>query len=181
MTDPADPATGASGMPPAAPLPRRRWLLGAALFLSLSLNLLVIGVVAGSLWVRGGPDSTRRAAVDFGSAPYLAALHEDDRAALRRRWAAEGGDLRRIRAERQADLAALAAALRAQPHDPAAVAALLAATQARTAARQSRLLELLAERLAGMDAAERAAYADRLEAGLRRGPRPPSDRRPRAD
>lgn len=157
--------------------PPRRWLW-LALGLSLSLNLLVAGVVLGALWSRGAAPE-RPARIDLAAPPYIAALDAADRAALRAAWRAEGPDLRRLRAERQSERAALAAAVRASPFDAAAVAALLQAQSDRLADRQALSQRLLLERLATMTEAERAAFAERLEAGAPRGPgrsRPEPDR-----
>lgn len=183
MTDPAPPRPpmpASSGLPP-SPAPRRRWLMGAALFVSLALNLLVLGLVLGALWGRDGPMSARTVRIDLGTVPHVVALDERDRAALRRDWEVRGPDLRRIRAQRQAELEALATAIRAEPFEPAAVTALLEAAQARTAERQVLLLELVAARITAMSAAERAAYADRLEAAARRTSRRPMEGRVRPD
>lgn len=153
----------------------RRWLRRGVLTVSLALNLLVVGVLAGALWQRGGwpPEAAGRP-----SAPaYLAALEPADRAALREGWRAQGPDMRRLRAERRNDMAALVASLRAEPFDPASLEAALAAQASRLAERQALSRALLAERVAAMTPAERAAYADRLQAAAEAPPM----RRPRRE
>lgn len=168
---------------PSTPPRRRRWL-APALFASLAVNLLVAGVLLGLvLPASDDPAGDRpRARVDMGGTAWLAALAPEDREALRAAWAARGSDLRGLRAERQAELAALAEVLRAADFDPEAATEALAREAERRAERQAVLHGLLVAHLSEMPAAERAAVADRLEAaaarpgrglGLRRGARPP--------
>jgi hypothetical protein len=154
-----------------------RWLK-AALVASLALNLAVAGIVAGALL--GERRDQRRlppaeAARELGLGPYTRALELADRRALgtavRERLRTAGGP-RAIRAEIRQDFAQVLAAIRADPFDADRVAALIAAQAARAEARRDLGAALLVERLAEMDAERRAAYADRLEAGLRRFARP---------
>jgi hypothetical protein len=165
-----------------APAPRApgRWLK-AALVVSLALNLAVAGIVAGALL--GERRDARRPppaelARELGLGPYTRALDIADRralgAAVRERVRAASGP-RAIRAEIRQDFAQVLAALRAEPFDPGRVAALIAAQGARAEARRELGAALLLERLAAMDAGARAAYADRLEAGLHRLARPPRE------
>ena len=59
--------------------------------------------------------------------------------------------------------------MRADPFDPAALKAALAALEARNAERLELGRTLIETRLIEMSPEERAAFADRLEKGLRRG------------
>ncbi len=152
----SDPAAGPPG-------PRRHRVLGTALVLSLAVNLLVLGVVLGMVWTRGGVSTPRAVQVDFGAMRYAAALEPADRAALRAAWRDRGPALRDLRVERQSDLATALEILPARPFDPAALEAVLVRQGARAADRQSLARELLVERVAAMTEAERAAYADRLQ------------------
>jgi hypothetical protein len=68
----------------------------------------------------------------------------------------------------RAELAALLATLRAEPFDPAATETALGAIARRTTDRLDLGSELLADRILAMTAAERLAFADRLERGLKR-------------
>lgn len=165
-----------------SPAPRApgRWLK-AALVVSLALNLAVAGMIAGALL--GERRDTRRPpatemARDLGLGPYTRALETEDRRALgdavRARVRAAGGP-RAIRSEIRQGFAEVLDAIRAEPFDPDRVADLIAAQGARAEARRELGAALLVERLAGMDAARRAAYADRLEAGLQRFARPPRE------
>jgi uncharacterized membrane protein len=161
---------------PTVPQRRRRWPT-VVLVLSLVLNFLGLGVVAGVFLGQGGAPGGR-APDNAGALPYLSALDAEDRAALRAAWRREGPGLSALRTQRRAETAAMVAALRAEPFDRAALEAALAAQTAALAERQALAQRLLVDRLAGMDAASRAAFADRLEAGMRRRAPPPDARRP---
>jgi len=79
-------------------------------------------------------------------------------------------DARDRRQAARQDFARLADALRAEPWDRAAVSTLLARHGQRTAERLDLGHRLLIERIEAMSPAARAAFADRIEAGLQRGP-----------
>jgi len=141
--------------------------LRIALGVSVALNLLVAGLVVGAVLRDGGPRDRMLRDLDFG--PFTEALTREDRDALRRDFVARSGGFRDMRAEMRADFNALLAALRAEPFDIDAARAVLEGQQTRL---QSRLVlgqDLLLERLAAMSPEARAAFADRLEQGLRRG------------
>lgn len=141
--------------------------LRIALGLSLALNLLVAGLVAGAVLRDGGPRERMVRDLDFG--PFTEALSPNDRDELRRDFVQRAPDLRGMRQAMQADLETFLAALRTEPFDPAALAQVLASQQGRMARRVELGQELLLDRLTAMDPAERAAFADRLERRLRRG------------
>lgn len=148
------------------------------MWVSLALNLLVVGVVGGTMLNRahemGEAAPPGGALISYG--PYTRALNPEDRKALRGALMRNAPHLRANRREVRQDFDRLLAALRAQPFDKAAAQAVLDTQQGRVEeqARQVRLLVL--DQIAGMSDAERAAFADRLEAALRRGPpRPPRD------
>lgn len=145
------------------PSRRWRWLLG----LSLALNLLFVGLVAGAI-LRGGPHGGGKPGAELRSfgAPYLRELPKAERRALFRALR-EGGHLP-DRAARRAAYDTMVAALRAQPFDPAQAATVLRAyagtlTQAQGAAQEEWLRHVSA-----MSDADRAAYADRLDARMQR-------------
>ncbi len=141
-----------------------RWMR-IALFASLAVNLLIVGLVAGALWHGGRMMPPREA----GFGPFEAALDKDDRAALRRAFVARAGELGRPRREMRAQMNAILAALRATPFDAAALSQAMEAAVARTEARLQLGQSLMADHLTALTDAERAAFADRLEAALRRG------------
>lgn len=131
----------------------RRWRI--VLLASLGLNLLVVGLALGALW--GGPGRERPPGMR-GIAPLVMALPEADRAALARAVDTRGRpDARRARFD------ALLAELRRDPFNPEAARAALAAQRELGARRMAQGEAALVARLAAMGAAERAAYADRLD------------------
>ncbi len=156
-------------MPP-APRPRvsrrLRWVLG----LSLALNLIVVGFLAGAAFrLREGGPGALPDPRHYGTA-YVRALPREDRRALRRALRREARDLVG-RAERRAHYAAILEALRRESLAPTELETILA-EQARTAeGLQTRAQRLWLGVVLEMSPAERAAYADALEAELARGPR----------
>lgn len=143
--------------------------LKIAFALSVALNLLVAGMVAGAWLKGGGPGHGLPRDLSFG--PFSEALSHEDRRAIRRALWAEKDSLRAGREAAQAEFEALLTALRAEPFDPAAVDAALTAVVARSETRLAKGQELLTDRIADMSAVDRLAFADRLETSLRRGPR----------
>ncbi|MEL6799059.1 MAG: periplasmic heavy metal sensor [Pseudomonadota bacterium] len=161
-------------LPPADPAQTTRsplWMR-ITLVVSLALNLLVIGIVVGALATRGGrEDGTRPlgALRDLGPTPFIVALDPEHRRDLAQSMRGEAASLRENREELRTRFEALLAALRADPFDPDAVAALLGEQRQVGARRQAIGEKLLLDHLASMSGAERAAYADRLDKSLRRG------------
>lgn len=140
--------------------------LRIALALSLTLNLAVLGVIAGAA-LRGGPMMREAMVRDPGFGPYTEALSPEDRKALRRALFEKAPEIREARKEMREEAQAIIALLRSDPFDPAAFAARME-TQHDRVARQLRLgQDLLHERVLAMSAPERQAFADRLEKGLR--------------
>lgn len=161
MTGPGKPA-GAPSATASAP----RWMR-IALVLSLAVNLLVAGIVAGMIVTggpggRGGPDRRDVAGL------YTRALDAADRRALRRAYLHQLRDAEGARGAVLAEFRDVLRILRSEPFDAAALQAALARQRARGAARQEEGQRLLAEVLQAMSPSERAAYADRLEEGLAR-------------
>ncbi len=143
-------------------LPRRlRWLLIG----SLTLNLLVVGVVAGSAlrFAGGGPGDR-----SLGFGPWSRGLSHEDHAALRESYKASGEDFRAAWQQDRADRAALVSALRAEPFDMAAVDAIATRMQDRGVARMELGQRLIRDHIAAMTPEARRAFADRLEQGPRR-------------
>lgn len=155
-----------------------RW----ALAVSLGVNLLVVGLVAGAAYRFDGPHGKPIGSMrDFGT-PYIAALEKDRRREIFRqlRKSSEAGSM--TREARQALYGEAVTALRAVPFDLARVSAVLeqqrlAASGVQQAAQGAWLAEI-----AAMDAPARAAYADRLQEVLTRGPKRKHDQgKPRQD
>lgn len=150
---------------------RRRWVT-PLLFVSLALNLLIIGAFAGAML---SPDGPRRHFGEDGRAlrgvvgePFFRALPADERRALVRDVVANRDRVRESRVSLQRRLDAFLAALRSEPFDRDQVARLMTDQRQAAIRRQELGEELLLNRLAAMSAEERAAYADAIEERLQR-------------
>lgn len=141
-----------------------RWIK-IALAVSVALNLAVAGLAAGA-WLREGHGRGLPRDMSFG--PFTEALSDVDRRELRRALADRAPGFRASRQEMRADLETLLASLRATPFDPAAAEAALAAVARRTTDRLDLGRDLMTGRILAMSEAERQAFADRLERGLKR-------------
>jgi uncharacterized membrane protein len=155
MADPAELKGGSRG-------------IKIALAISVALNLAVAGMAAGA-WMKEGP-SRDRMPRDLAFGTFSEALSKDDRRALRKAFLDRAPDFREARTAARAEFAALVAALRASPFDPEALQSALTAVETRVADRLRMGRDLMSERLLQMSEAERLAFADRLEKGLRRRP-----------
>jgi len=134
----------------------RRWV-SVLLVVSLALNLLVAGVVLGTvLRFHGGPGA---APPKFAPALFRA-LPEKDRKALR---ADLEDEHRRGARNRSEYFKEMGDALRTVPFDAQAVRQLLDRQVRSNAETQSALQQKWLDRVAAMTDAERQAYADRLE------------------
>jgi uncharacterized membrane protein len=155
-----------------APKPPRRRGLKIALVLSLAVNLMLIGLLAGG--------AMRAARLDevAGGRPDLRALWRAMPDELRdqlRETARDSGLAgahmrpdREARRDRAAMLnAALASALRAEPFDTQGFASLLAGDRDAAARRIDAAHQVLAGQIQALSAADRAALAARFEANLR--------------
>ncbi len=173
---------------PAEPSRRTPVWMRVALGLSLAANLAVAGLVLGAAgrdrWddrrtarsaqmpaaegLRRGDRPARGGDPAMALSPYIAALPQADRRAIGRevfgQIRAEGLGLRDLRAS----VDTVIAGLRADPFVPDAVAAELARQRAALSRLQDLSQAALMDRLGAMSPAERRAFADRLEAGLRR-------------
>lgn len=149
-----------------------RWIR-VLLFVSLALNLLVVGVMVG-FFLKGAPAG--RADRYDPVLPYSRAFDEDQRRDL---WTAFRGSLPRegggLRARHLADYTRALDLLRSETFDVAQMEALLADQVTRGAEVRAQGQKALAAYLAGMSPQARLAYADRLEDELekmrRRGSR----------
>ncbi len=154
----------------------RRWP-SVLLAISLLFNFLIIGAIIGA-HLRQERDAQRFPPPDrenmraMGVAPFFDALPREARRQIGERLRAQtnGGPVDRTALE--AEFSAILAALRAEPFDPAALAAILEAQQARVSSRIEAGRRVFIEALAQMDPSQRAAFADRLEARMARAPRP---------
>lgn len=146
--------------------PKTPLWMRVTLFISVAMNLLVVGAVAG-FFVTGGPDKRYdRTRTDMGTL-FMRALGDEDRRALRRDF--EAG-LQRDGREHGAFLTEFEATLeilRATPFDRDAFLASVADQSRGRAEREEMGREVLVSRIAAMTDAERAAYADRIEKRVR--------------
>lgn len=137
-------------MAEASPRPWRTW----ALIASLGLNLVFAGLVAGAFW-RGPPPPP--AMPGFGQ--YARALPEPYRQDLGRALRHSRPDWDTMRDAWLARRAAFAAALTAEPFDPAAVTTLMQEDGRLGDDLAARGGRLLLEQIVRMSPDERAAYA----------------------
>lgn len=160
---PPTPTPPVSPMTPAPATPRG---VKIALALSVALNLAVAGLAVGA-WLGNGPHRGMPRDMSFG--PFSEALDDADRRAIRRALMERLGEFRQQRAAARAEFETLLGVLRADPFDAEALKAALAALEARNAERLDLGRGLIETRLIEMTPDERAAFADRLEKGLRHG------------
>jgi len=143
------------------------WLRGV-LFVSLALNLAVAGVVGGAFVRFGGPDSDKRPPrQDEVAGTYTRALSSDDRRAIWRELRKQRDDLP-SKADLRADFQEVLRLLRAEDFDRAALEDVLSRQRDFGISRAELGHELLLDRLQTLTAEERAAYADRVEDGVKR-------------
>ena len=155
------------------PKPRRNWGR-IALVISLGVNLLIVGLVAGAMLHgprdRGGNPGPRDLGRELGLGPFVQALPGADRRAIGDAFRREAGAFRANREEMRALFESLLAALRAEPYDSDALRNLVEEQAAKVNERQALGRKLLLERIEAMSPAQRAKYADALDKSLRRGP-----------
>ncbi|MGC1504359.1 MAG: periplasmic heavy metal sensor [Sulfitobacter sp.] len=154
------------------PLPKRtrgralKWAFG----ISLALNLVFVGVFAGAAFRhaddRRGWDRKSESARSSG-APFVRALSQDDRRALRRAMRETAGDLP-SRAQRRELHQQMIEILRVEPFDVTEVKRLFAVQTEAAEQVSGRVQTAWLERVGAMTAGERAAVADRLEEMLKR-------------
>lgn len=171
MTDPQTPATPtADAVAPspaaagAAPPPSGPTWIKIALAVSVALNLAVAGLAVGA-FVKDGPGRGMPHDLSFG--PFSEALSGADRRALRMELKDRMPSFRETRAQARAEFTTLLDTLRASPFDATALQSALAAIETRTAGRLELGRSLIETRLLQMSEAERLAFAERLENGLR--------------
>lgn len=141
---------------------------------SLALNLLVVGALVGA-FVSGGPKGGA-ARFDLTVGPITRAMTPERRDAVRLALRDSGAFRPADRREIRADMEVLVATLRAETFDAVAFQDALARQRDRLQAGQETVIAAVAAQIAEMPLAERAAYADRLEQHLRRGPGSRSER-----
>lgn len=138
---------------------------------SLALNLLFGGMLLGAFLRPDGPVMAPppRPAAEAPLAALARALPPAERRAILGEARDRRGD--RGRDQRETAASELAALLRADPFDPAAVSALIEEQARSVRESEAALRAALVERLGTMTPAERLALAERVEAEARRGGR----------
>ena len=158
--------------PPAA-APRMSRGIRILFVLSLALNLLVVGILAGA-WIRHGPPDREFSSRGAIGAVLYRELPRADRRALRDglRQSVDSRVLRNVRVGPELD-----ALLRAEPFEPQAVRILMDRQASALMTGQNAMRDGWIEILSRMSPEDRLAYADRLKAALdKRRKGPPGDR-----
>lgn len=147
----------------------RRW--GRILLVaSLALNLAVIGIVAGAVFMGGKKGGHQR--FDLTVGPLTRAMEPEQRDAVREALRESGAFERGERSAIRVDVAVLTATLRADVFDETAFREALNRQRARLQTAQDAMLDAVAASVTDMTPKDRAAFADRLEEQMRRGPPP---------
>ncbi len=165
---------------------KRKWVK-AVFALSLTMNLLVIGLVAGARfgeWREHGfdPRGPERGMIrELGFGPLAAALPPKDRRAIGNAFRKEHGNFRDNRAAFKRDLDTMFAILQTEPFDAAALASVMQGQRQRVFEIGETLQRLVIERISLMSPEERSRLADdlkrRIHNGDRRGDGPERGRR----
>ncbi|MEX5727148.1 putative membrane protein [Rhodovulum iodosum] len=152
--------------------PKKGWPWGRiALGISLALNLMVAGIVLGGLLSHRHDFGHDRRGDRFAEVgPYSRALDDEDRAALRQELRRSWPQGRQNRQAVRAGFDEVLSALRSEPFEVGRVEAVLTSQSERISDHLTITRGLLLDRMAQMSPDERAAFADRLEQVLRRGP-----------
>jgi uncharacterized membrane protein len=157
-----------------APAPAPRSLTASPLWMrvllvvSLALNLLVVGVVAGALARRPPDDFGRGAPGDPAAAFYLGALPPESRREVIREMFRNAGDFRASRQAVIEEVQSTLALIRAETVDTAALHEAVRRQRGALAERREVGDGIFVDYIARMSPEDRRAYADRLEEMLRR-------------
>lgn len=151
--------------PNSAPKPRN-WLR-ILLVVSLGANLLIAGAFIGSSF-SGKSGRERNPSAQMPVGPYGRAFSKEDRQALRQSFEARRDTFRENRTQMRAFGQQLAEAVRAEPFDGDVVRAILTEQRVLQLSMQEAGSEIMVERLEQMAPEARAAFAERLESGIKR-------------
>lgn len=139
----------------------KRWVR-VLLVVSLALNLLFIGSIAGAMLTHSKWRSHHPPRLDMAAGPLTQALSREDRRAIGREMRKAYRSAGANRADLQAGFEALIADLKQEPFDPEVVAKHLERHRGVFDERLALGQTLLLERLTQMQPDERADYAARL-------------------
>lgn len=150
---------------PDQPIKAKTWLR-ITLFVSLTLNILVVGIVVGMFW-HGPPEHHVRQSSDRLTNTYLRALTNAEKRNLHEAMRAQMPMMMRHQHARS-DFRGVLEALRAEPFDANRLSELIDAQLSRGQHAQELGRELLITQITQMSEVERSAYADRIENMLAR-------------
>lgn len=156
--------------------PKSSRLQTRLLVLSLALNLVVIGLVAGMFFLGDAKGPPQR--FDLTAGPMTRAMEPEQRDALRQALRRSGAFRPADRSQMRADAIALLETVRADTFDSVAFREAIDRQRTRLNDGQAAVLETLTQQISGMTQEERAAFADRLEEQMRRQP---TSREPRGN
>ena len=137
------------------------------LFVSLAANLMIAGIVVGWSFSDDGKNRPKGPIRGVLGEPFVRALPDNARQAIRRDLVREGDRITEGRDALRDRFQAFLKALRSDPFVPEDVARLLKEQRQVSITRQEFGEELLLRRLNEMSADERRVYADQLERQLR--------------
>lgn len=146
--------------------------LKVAFIVSLALNLLVVGVIAGGML--NGKRPSPMGGYDVSLGEFGKALSRDDRTKIRDDLRTNPNFRLPSRGTRDEAVQAFIAAVRAEPFDVTVVEGMFASQRVRGAQAMQAGQDALLKRLVEMDAEERNEFADRVEHFAGRGK--PDDR-----
>lgn len=158
----------------AQPGGKTRLWMRALLIMSLSFNLLVLGVVVGAKWggyrdhgfdVRG---PNRGAICDLGFAPLAGALSRDDRRKIGKVLRDQSGSFSEHRKRLASEFNEMLMVLRAEPFEHDHLRQLMNQQSQRLSKRGQVLRDTLVERISQMTLEERRELAVRVERSVRK-------------
>lgn len=142
-----------------------------ALFVSLAVNLLILGLVGGAvLDNRGkiGPRADLGPAMEAGMVPFGQAMTRSQRREFVGEMESRNGELRSNRGRVREQMTSLISAISAVPFDPEALTDAFIQAQQTLGERQRISAEVLVGRIAAMTDDERAEFVEKLEKSFRR-------------
>ncbi|MDA8747638.1 periplasmic heavy metal sensor [Litoreibacter sp.] len=150
----------------------RRWTR-ILLVISLGVNLLVLGMFAGAQFAGNPERSTgaKRGHSKLPIGPYGRAFSKEDRAELRKMFDARKPWFEQSRRQMRGFGQEMAEAVRSESFDAALISDILQRQSTVLSAFQAEGQNLLVDRITAMTPDQRAAFADRLEKGLKHGKR----------